>query len=166
MIAQITQPVISLLSQLQTLLEMLTDDQYSEKVPLLSNASLGQHVRHIIEFFLELENGYATGTVNYDGRKRDYAIETRRSAALDAIQVVIMNLKKENKQLMLIADFGSDALCQVLTSYERELVYNLEHIIHHMALLRIGVNAVSAVELPDNFGVAISTLKYRELCAQ
>jgi hypothetical protein len=168
MITQIIQPVTGLLYQLQDLLETLTDGQYSEKVPLLSNASIGQHMRHIIEFFLELEKGYYTGMVNYDRRERDYAIETQRGSALNAIASVISGLKNEDAQLTLMADFGEENadLCMVTTSYERELVYNLEHTIHHMALLRIGVKSVSLVELPENFGVAISTLKYRKACAQ
>ena len=168
MITHITDPVKVLLYQLQQLLENLTDEQYSQRVPLLSNATIGQHTRHIIEFFLELEAGYENGVVNYDARKRDHSIESERSRAINKLLWIAAHAEKENKSLTLIADFGTEdnIPCKVPTNYGRELVYNLEHIIHHMALLRIAVNEVSSIELPVNFGVAISTIKFRHACAQ
>jgi hypothetical protein len=138
------------------------------RVPLLSNASIGQHTRHIIELFLELEIGYESGDVNYDTRRRDNEIETRRGCAIERLSAIASRIDREGKPLTLVADFGSDdnTVCRIPTNYHRELLYNLEHTVHHMALLRIGINAVSEVELPGNFGIAVSTIKYRNLCAQ
>ncbi len=45
-------------------------------------------------------------------------------------------------------------------------MYTLEHTIHHMALLRIAVYAVSTIELPEDFGVAGSTIKHKKEWAQ
>lgn len=168
MITHITAPVKLLLYQLQQLLENLTDEQYSQQVALLSDATIGQHTRHIIEFFLELEAGYGNGFVNYDARKRDHSIENQRSRAISKLLWIAAHAEKENKPLTLISDFGTEdnIPCTVPSNYGRELVYNLEHTIHHMALLRIAVNEISTIELPVNFGVAISTIKYRQACAQ
>lgn len=165
---QIIQPTIGLIDQLKELLETLTDEQYARKVAVLSNASIGQHIRHVIEFFRELEKGYYTGVVNYDARKRNDAIATQRRVAITELIAIAAVVAKKNKSLKLAADFGEgdSDFCEVPTNYLRELVYNLEHTIHHMALLRIGVRAVANIELPENFGVAVSTLKYRNVCAQ
>jgi hypothetical protein len=165
---QIVQPTIGLLDQLKKLLESLTDEQYGRKVALLSDASIGQHTRHVIEFFQELEKGYETGRVNYDARKRNYTLETQRKVAINELEGIAAVVTKENRALNLVADFsGEDSnFYEVPTNYQRELVYNLEHTIHHMALLKIGVGVVSTIELPENFGVAISTLKYRAVCVQ
>jgi len=57
-------------------------------------------------------------------------------------------------------------IASIPSNYYRELAYNLEHTIHHMALIRVGVNEVSSIELPVEFGVAYSTVKYRKQCAQ
>jgi hypothetical protein len=165
---QLKHPVLHLLGQLQQVLERLTDAQYTMPVDVLSKATIGQHIRHVVEFFLELDKGYLPGTVNYDDRKRDLLIETNRRVAIGKIEEIIHGVSKPDKTLLLIADFSADgqAPFMVATNYFRELYYNLEHTVHHMALLRIGIGAVSEVELPERFGVAVSTLQYRRVCAR
>lgn len=164
----LTEPISNLLVQLRSLINEVTDQQYIQKIELLSNATIGQHIRHIIEFFLELNGGYQKGRVSYDERKRDYEIETSRVCALTKLEAIISSLEKDNVDLLLVADFGieNEVLGSVTTNYNRELVYNLEHTIHHMALLRIGVKVVSTISLPEDFGLAASTIKHRTLCAQ
>jgi len=54
----------------------------------------------------------------------------------------------------------------VETNYYRELIYNLEHTIHHMALIKVGINEVSCIAVPEGFGIATSTIKFRRSCAQ
>ena len=70
------QPIQNVFVQLSESLNQLTDDEYIQPSKILFNASIGQHVRHIIELFLCLEKGYESGVVNYEKRKRDYQIET------------------------------------------------------------------------------------------
>jgi hypothetical protein len=165
---QLKHPVLHLLGQLQQVLERLTDAQYTMPVDVLSKATIGQHIRHVVEFFLELDKGYVLGTVNYDDRKRDLLIETNRRVAVGKIEEIIHSVSKPDKDLLLFADLGADgeAPFMLTTNYFRELYYNLEHTVHHMALLRIGIGAVSEVELPERFGVAGSTLQYRRVCAR
>ena len=164
----IADPLKRLLGQLDELVTGLTDEQYIARIGILSDASIGQHVRHVVEFFVELYIGYVNGMVNYDQRKRDLEIENDRDYARRLIQEVVAFLNYEDKSLVLSADLGGeDGLsCFVQTNFSRELIYNLEHVVHHMALLRIGVGVVSDLSLPADFGVAASTLKYRAACAQ
>jgi len=169
-VSQVTAPLAGLLMQLQDLLERLTDEQYVRQIKLLSNATLGQHTRHIIEFFQELNTGYISGKVNYDKRKRDYRIETSRSCAIDSLASIISLLDKKDRKLVLSIDYSNDSEepGAVETNYSRELVYNLEHTVHHMALLKIGIMAIAGIALPESFGVAASTIQYRKqaACAQ
>ncbi|MBS1490444.1 MAG: DinB family protein [Bacteroidetes bacterium] len=159
-----THLLTAIIHQLQQLLSTLTNQQYQERIPVLSNATIGQHTRHIIEFFIELNRGYESGRVNYDARKRDPEIETNTGCALRKLQIIKEGLNKKNKPLFLDCDFGQEdvLLHTIPTSLERELVYNLEHTIHHMAIIRIGVSAISTILLPDYFGVATATLKFRK----
>jgi hypothetical protein len=154
--------------QLSESIKELTDEEYTLPSDILFNATIGQHVRHVIELFLELEKGYETGRVNYDKRKRDYTIETDRDVAIELLHQVYLRLNRFDKNLLLEATYDDNSNDTVLTStnYFRELMYNLEHTVHHMALIRVGINEVSTVVVPDDFGVASSTVKYKKTCAQ
>ena len=49
----------------------------------------------------------------------------------------------------------------------REITYNIEHIVHHMALVKIGIKeACRNVILPEEFGIAVSTIKYHKSRAE
>jgi hypothetical protein len=154
--------------QLSETLQQLQDAEYSQPSRVLFNASIGQHTRHIIELFLCLEQGYESGVVNYEKRKRDRAIETDKQFAIGLLKNIYQRIDRPNTSLVLEADDydGEMLTVSIPTNYYREVAYNLEHTIHHMALIRVGVNEVSAIVLPDEFGVAYSTIKYREQCAQ
>jgi uncharacterized damage-inducible protein DinB len=157
-----------LFTQLQQLLQGLKKEQYTAKSVLMSGASIGQHIRHIIELYIELQKGYQTGTINYENRKRDYLIETDKDFAFSQLDSILQKLNQPNKLLLLNAGFeiDNDNETTIDTNYLRELVYNIEHTVHHMALLRIAVNELTTYTLPENFGVAISTIKHRVKCAQ
>lgn len=162
------QSVQEIFEQLSNSLDQLNNRQYTQPSKNLSQATIGQHVRHIIELFICLENGYNSGIVNYENRKRDVLIETDKNFAMDLLKGIASGLGKANKELILEAGFDilSDDKNQIPTNYFREIVYNLEHTIHHMALIRVAVNEISDVILSEQFGVAPSTIKYRNTCAQ
>ncbi len=165
---QLQQAIGNVFVQLRNSLEELTPEQYTKPSQILLNASIGQHVRHIIELFLCLNKGYETGIVNYENRKRDYRLETDKVFAAEILDTVYDKLLKHDKKLLLEAGYDehTEEIVTIESNYYREVVYNLEHTVHHMALIRVGINEVSAIQLPDGYGVASSTLKYRKACAQ
>lgn len=156
------------LQQLGLSVQQLSESQYNQPCHILSDATIGQHLRHVVELFLCLENGYASGMVNYDQRKRDRRIETDKAFALQMLNRIAGNVEKQNKVLQLVTGHtdASGASARMESNYLRELLYNLEHTVHHMALIRVGIESVSAIRLPESFGVASSTLQYRESCAR
>lgn len=162
------QPLQHVFVQISETLSQLSDAEYIQPSKILSAATIGQHVRHIIELFQCLETGYEEGIINYEKRKRDHRIETDKLFAVDLLKKIYRQLDKPNKEIILQAeDYCETAqIVNIPSNYYREIAYNLEHTIHHMALIRVGINEVSQVELPEAFGVAYSTIKFRQQCAQ
>lgn len=165
---QLQQAVNSVFRQLSGSLQELSTYEYTQPCHTLNGNTIGQHVRHIVELFQCLETGYGTGIVNYEKRKRDPMIENNKKLAQELLSDIYSNLNKSNKELELEAIYDEMETEPVFisTNYFREVAYNLEHTIHHMALIRVGVSEVSRLILPDNFGIATSTLKHRKQCAQ
>jgi hypothetical protein len=154
--------------QLTDTINQLSEKEYSQPCNSLFNNTIGQHVRHIIELFQCLEGGYDSGVINYEKRKRDMLIETDKELAKTLLLQIHAELNRDNKDLVLEATYDehSDKFINIATNYHREIAYNLEHTIHHMALIRVGLTEVAKIELPENFGVASSTVKFRNQCAQ
>ncbi|MCM5530463.1 hypothetical protein [Parasegetibacter sp. NRK P23] len=154
--------------QLNHLLQHLPAHHYKQACHTLMGASIGQHTRHIIEMMQCLAEGYLSGTVNYENRKRDLLLETCIQTAKDTLGKIEASLPSQDKAIQLEVRYHPDSQehTVIQTNYFRELIYNIEHAIHHMAQIRTGVQEVAPIELPSSFGVASSTLKYREQCAQ
>ena len=154
--------------QLAETLILLSRQEYAKPCKNLFNNTIGQHVRHIIELFQCLENGYPSGVINYENRKRDAAIENDKTLAAQLLESIYSGLERPDKELILEAKYGdhADEPLRINTNFYREIAYNLEHTIHHMALIRVGINEVSEIRLPEDFGIASSTLKHRKQCAQ
>lgn len=165
---QLKDSIQSIFVQLTETLNHLSDEQYTLPSPILMNATIGQHVRHIIELFQCLEKGYDAGIVNYENRKRDSTIENNRQVAIELMHDIYNRIDRQDKSLLLQANYNehSEHHLEIQTNYYRELVYNLEHAVHHMALIRVGLAEVTDIKVPEGFGVATSTIKYRNQCAQ
>jgi hypothetical protein len=160
----IQKSVNTILEQLEKSVAGLSNEQYTMKIDTLLGASIGEHVRHVIELFVCLQEGYASGVVNYENRKRDIAIQTSRSVSIGFMKSINQSLFCDNKVILLQAGYNenSNELLTIPTNYYREIAYNIEHAIHHMALIRIGINLISDNQVPDGYGIAPSTLKYRK----
>lgn len=159
-----------ILDQLESVIEQINDEHFSSPIDTLNQSTIGQHIRHTLEFFACLMNDQHTGLVNYDKRDHDKAIESDRSVALDLIRRlrIFISENRQDKALVLEANYSlqKEEIVQINTNYFRELTYNIEHAIHHMAIIKIGLKEIASyVEVPDHFGVAVSTIKYQQRVA-
>ena len=153
------------LNELVSLLNQLSNDDFTLPCKGLSDSTIGEHTRHIIEMFQCLENQYEVGIINYDKRNRDYRIQTDTEFALQCIADIKNQLHKENKTVVLQQIIDGEEL-RIDSNYFRELLYNLEHCIHHQALIKVAVLQLEHLQIDADFGVARSTIEYRKQCAQ
>lgn len=157
----------AILDQLSDLINQVKDEDFCRPVKTLSQSTIGQHLRHTLEFFICLEQGYEQGRVNYDKRQHDKLIETDRFLALNTIQKIkeFILERQTDQPLQLEVGYHEDTeeTVVVASNFFRELIYNIEHAVHHMAIMKIGVLEVAPyVFLPPDFGVAVSTIRHKK----
>jgi hypothetical protein len=157
----IIQQLSEQLTKLQDLLQLLSDEQYIQKIQYLNDSSIGAHSRHIIELIQCVTNGYSNNKVDYINRERNHLIEQNRTIAIKEIQMINLQLIRQDKPMELLTENQSNNhTLTVVTSYFREIEYNKEHTIHHLALIRVALREMNLTLVNNSFGVAHATLKY------
>lgn len=164
---QLKETSYTILEQISGLINALSDAEYRAELDLLNGNSIGKHIRHILEFFDLLVSGADNGIINYDRRDHEPLFETDTGASLDKLTYLkdkINNIRSDKEIILELSYTESDRdSVKIKSSIERELAYNIEHAVHHMAIIGIAVKTVfPQVSLPENFGVAFSTLRFRK----
>lgn len=158
---------LNMASQIKTLLQEMDAADYARPLEIFKGSTLGQHFRHIIDFYRCLLRDVNQGIVDYGDRERETDVETDPGYAIHALNEITgkIELLQEQQSLQVRADFStheSEGRPLVFSSIGRELMFAYDHAVHHLAIIRIGLR----VALPDllfdeNLGVAPSTVKYR-----
>lgn len=154
---------IKYLNQAKVFLDTIRPEEYHQPIDLLSNSTIGIHTRHFIECYQCLITQAETGVICYDSRERDTALEENPMVALAALQEIIRKLPTLlPKQSIFLKNIVA-IQTTIKSTIERELLHNLEHTTHHLAIIKIGLNLLnSEIVLPENFGVAQATIEHRQ----
>ena len=160
-----------MLSQLEDLISSLDQESYRKPLAILNGASLGEHVRHSLEFFFAYLKATRLGTVCYDRRDRDERIQTDPAFALDTVLSIREDLKtiapeRAAESVNVDVDW-LDSDDSIPSTLSRELHYVQDHLLHHSALIKVGL--LHGLENPtapqirdmEKLGVAPSTLAYQ-----
>ena len=131
----------SALLEIKKLTIVLSDEVYSKPLDILSGSSIGQHMRHIVEFYTCLLSQQQGQVINYDLRTRNQLIEEYPKSCALAIDEILAQLDE------FASDFSKPLLKivilimtnQIVTSFSRELAYCLDHCIHHQYFIKIGL---------------------------
>lgn len=158
----------AIITQICFLLDQLPQPAYTLSLEVLHGSSIGQHFRHILDFYQCLLRDIPTGTINYAHRDRNPLMESLPEAAGemfkrlgDSIQIL-----DEDHPLLVLGDFSaqdSDDHRQALhSSIGRELMYAHDHAVHHLALIRIGIKeAAPGIGFDPHLGYAPATVQHR-----
>jgi hypothetical protein len=157
------------LIELNGVVTLMDDTQFSKPLTIFSGSSVGMHARHIIEFYQCLLCQYEKEQiVNYDKRERDLLLQTNLDYFTNTINILIERLEELDINgldypLSITNDCEHGSADIISSNLARELHYNLEHTIHHAAFIKIGVlTLMPHTELPKTFGIAPSTLRHQK----
>lgn len=158
------------LEELRQLLSGLPEDIFQRKVEKITESSIGQHLRHIIEFYQTIFKK-KRDMISYDDRERDKNLEENIEAAITEIDNLIAQLKtiKSDSKLIVRANYGTviNEILYLESTLFRELAYAMDHTVHHLAIVKIIItNCETDLKIDDKIGVASSTLRFRKECAQ
>lgn len=157
-----------MMHQIRSLLHVMDGDTYSAPLELFNGSTIGQHFRHIIDFYSCLARGLEVGVVDYSARERDWLAETVPTVAAQLLERLEHSLLERDEGLPLgvLAEFTPDARQDrplVNSSLGRELMFAHDHAVHHLAMIRIGLRvAAPGLEIEQSIGVAPSTIKHRD----
>ena len=155
-------------NQVIELLQTIDNEIFCQPLETFNGSSVGQHVRHIIDFYLCLIRGCKEDNIDYDKRQRNPLIERDPKVAIaelleiaEAVQA--LDIQKIIQVNSSFTDDTHEANSQISTSIGRELMYAYDHAIHHLAMVKIGMKQhFPEIQVNKNLGVAPSTLKYRK----
>ena len=77
--------VAEVLRQGESLLNSLSDREYTRKIPKVFGSTVGGHYRHCLDQFQSLLQGLDADEINYDHRERNPRTENDRNFALSEI---------------------------------------------------------------------------------
>ncbi|HEB53749.1 MAG TPA: DinB family protein [bacterium] len=140
---------------------------YTEAVPELAGASIGQHVRHCLDHFSTFADGLAEGRFDYDARARSADLERDNACAARVARQLADRLQSS----LVDADLARPVMVRTASSREgdvpwqrssvgRELQFLVSHTVHHAAMVAASCRA-RGLQVADDHGVAPSTLRYR-----
>ena len=158
----------SIFHQISNLLKNVDEPAYVQPLVLFDGATLGQHFRHIFDFYHCLIRGVEKGIIDYSDRERDPAIEQDPHQALRAFEGIgpMLDGMKESILVQVRADFsdwGNAPRPILSSSIGRELMFAHDHALHHLAIIRIGLQtAFPHLGFPKNLGLSPATVKHRK----
>jgi len=128
-------------------------------------SSGGAHLRHCLDHFEALLDGWPARLVDYDARRRDPRIERDPLAFIKRMEFVVESLRSlsvtdtsSSLRIIQAPSISSTGACMSST-LERELVFLSSHCIHHLAIVRLMLS-YAGIEIPREIGIAWSTARW------
>jgi uncharacterized damage-inducible protein DinB len=161
----------AVLLQGRDLLESLGQEEFTAAHSVGNGASIGAHYRHSLDHFRQLFEGLKSGVIDYDARTRDPLLETDLKAACSATEALMASVRDLRKfdaenplEVRCGVTYGNEEAGSASSTLGREIMFCISHAIHHYALIAILLRSAQS-DVPEGFGVAPSTMRYRRQMA-
>lgn len=162
-ISRLVESNLNGLNEGRLLLLDLTDTQYTTIVKPAFQASIGAHMRHIIEHYHCFFKQFESGEVCYDSRCRDVEIETNKQLALDNLEEIKQQMQglhnQELSKKLRIRDMQTENV--VKSNLRRELLFLQSHTVHHYAMIA-AMARLQGETVDHKFGLAVATRAYQQ----
>lgn len=147
-----------ILLQLVGLLENFPDKHYRKSLEVIADASVANNMCTILRTYRNLIHGMERGEIDYNRKCAESGWELNKQLAVDSLRSIIHELDKwpDTAEIKVTSDIGCMESHKLKTNstYGRELLFCMEHTIHHMVVMKTGVYIQwPEVEMPRNFGM-------------
>ncbi len=154
---------VEALNQVRSLI-VSVEDTVGASADLYATTGIGMHVRHIADHFRAFQAGVISGTVDYDVRRRESVLERRSDLGLLEIQGLITWLQTAAFDEVPITVVSEISCLQTETEQfqsntNRELLYLVNHTIHHAAYAALLARQHGVTHAPG-IGHAPATASY------
>ncbi len=133
---------------------------------LYLESGVGRHIRHASDHLQALLDSASTRSIDYNFRTRDSDTEKRMESALALLlkqqtHLAAMGAVDLHTGVKVISEisFSTTLNGAFQSSLAREMLYLINHTIHHAAYIKL-VLKNKGVELPEDIGLAPCTLSY------
>lgn len=145
------------------LLNNLSESEYTnESIPPYFS-SIGCHIRHVLDVFSCIINGFENKKIDLTNRERNQLVEQKIEVGIAYFEEIIFkinNFSKEDLQteIILIDDLGLGKM-EAKTTLGAVLIQAHSHAIHHFSSIGYGIYQLG-IALPDaDFGYNPTTPK-------
>jgi len=163
---QVKEALLLTIQQVNDLLDQIAPHEYRKPLYEFDGSTLGQHFRHILEFFICLERGVPEGLIDYASRERNLLFEDSPGIAKSTLEAFGASMEKleSDTVILLKAEFGGMARPTYQSTVGRELAFVYDHAIHHLAIIKIGLRCqFPHIQIDRDLGVSPSTIKARKI---
>lgn len=151
------------------LLNSISNEQYSNTSVAPYYSSIGRHMRHILDVFDCIIEGYPKLSVDLTARNRNEIVELNTDAGVAYFESVLASLKKlaseDLDQFITVKDDLGLGMVEQTYTLGGLLIQAHSHAIHHFASLGY-IIAQLGIEIPDaDFGFNPTTPKNETLAS-
>lgn len=155
---------VDALCQINAIVKLLKQQSPIMTERLFVEKRIGAHIRHVHDHFKALHEGKKSGTVDYNRRNRNSQAETNIAICEAEHQWVLAAMSDAipcNHALKVISEIDCFERnnTEIPSSLDRELLYLINHTIHHVAIIKL-ILEHHRIDVPDYIGLAPSTATY------